>query len=96
MYSLGSLRGHVKKLKKSKTTLEVGGWVKCPIGNLKSGKHIFIHYFIRFLGEHSNVGNVINAPLCLDWPTIMSILCRLTILLSCIKTIKLQTACIDF
>ena len=31
----------------------------------KIGKHIFIHYFITFLGEHSNVNNVINALLCL-------------------------------
>ena len=29
----------------------------------KIGKHIFIHYFITFLGEHSNVNNVINALL---------------------------------
>ena len=41
------------------------GWVKCPVGNKKNGKHIFIHYFITFLGEHSNVNNVINGPLCL-------------------------------
>ena len=27
----------------------------------KIGKQIFIHYFITFLGEHSNVNNVINA-----------------------------------
>ena len=27
----------------------------------KIGKHIFIHYFITFLGEHSNVNNVVNA-----------------------------------
>ena len=25
----------------------------------------FIHSFITFLGEHSNVNNFINAPLCL-------------------------------
>ena len=31
----------------------------------KIGKHILIHYFILFLGEHSNVNNVINALLCL-------------------------------
>ena len=31
----------------------------------KIGKHIFIYYFITFLGEHSNVNNVINALLCL-------------------------------
>ena len=61
------LRGDVnkKKIKKSKKTLEVGGWVggwvKCPIGRKKIGKHIFEHHFITFLGEHSNVNNVINA-----------------------------------
>ena len=43
----------------------MGGWVKCPIENLKKLKHICVHYFIRFLGEHSNVNNVINALLCL-------------------------------
>ena len=37
-------------------------WVKCPIGK-QFGKHIFIHYFITFLGEHSSVNNVINALL---------------------------------
>ena len=31
----------------------------------KKLKHICIHYFIMFLGEHSNVNNVINALLCL-------------------------------
>ena len=33
----------------------------------KIGKHIFIHYFITFLGlgKHSNVNNVINVLLCL-------------------------------
>ena len=31
----------------------------------KIGKYICIHYFITFLGEHSNVNNVINALLCL-------------------------------
>ena len=31
----------------------------------KIGKHVFIHYFITFLGEHSNVNNVINELLCL-------------------------------
>ena len=58
--------GHVnkRKFKKSQKTLEVG--VKCPIGNLKKiGKHIFIHYFNTFLGEHSSVNNIINALLCL-------------------------------
>ena len=44
----------------------MGGWVKCPIGNLKKiGKHIFIHYFITFLDRHSNVNNGINELLCL-------------------------------
>ena len=39
-----SLRGHVNKNKfqKSKKTLEVGGWVKCPIGNLKKLENIFL------------------------------------------------------
>ena len=32
--------------------------------NKKIGKHIFKHYLITFLGEHSNVNNVINALLC--------------------------------
>ena len=31
----------------------------------KIGKPIFIYYFITFLGENSNVNNVINALLCL-------------------------------
>ena len=31
----------------------------------KIGKHIFIHYFITFMGEHSNVNNVIKGLLCL-------------------------------
>ena len=31
----------------------------------KNGKHIFIHYLITFLGEHSNVNNDINALLCI-------------------------------
>ena len=31
----------------------------------KKLKIYFIHYFITFLGEHSNVNNVINALLCL-------------------------------
>ena len=67
-FFLIEIRGHVnkKKFQKSKKTLEVGGWVMCPIGNTKKiGKHIFIHYFITFLGEHSNVNNVIYALLCL-------------------------------
>ena len=32
---------------------------------LKKLENIFIHYFITFLGEHSNVNNGINALLCL-------------------------------
>ena len=31
----------------------------------KIGKHIFIHYFITFWGEHSKVNNFINALLCI-------------------------------
>ena len=31
----------------------------------KIGKHIFLHYCITFLGEHSNGNNFINALLCL-------------------------------
>ena len=58
------LRGHVNK-KNKKKTLEVRGWVKCPISNKKIGKHIFINYFITFFGEHSNVNNVMNVLLCL-------------------------------
>ena len=59
-------RGHVnkKKFQKSKKTLEVGGQVS-NWKYKKIGKYIFIHYFITFLGEHSNVDNVINALLCL-------------------------------
>ena len=60
------LRGHVnnKKFQKSKKTLEVGGQVS-NWKLKKIGKYIFIHYFITFLGEHSNVNNVINALLCI-------------------------------
>ena len=32
--------------------------------NSKNPKHICIHYFTTFLGENSNVNNVINALLC--------------------------------
>ena len=57
------LRGHVKK-KKKKIQKDFGsGWVG-QVSNWKFkkiGKHIFIHYFITFLGEHSNVNNIINA-----------------------------------
>ena len=31
----------------------------------KMGKYIFIHYFITFLGDDSNVNNIIDALLCL-------------------------------
>ena len=37
----------------------------------KIGKFIFIHYFITFLGEHSNVNNVINALLCIFFLLLM-------------------------
>ena len=40
-------------LKKSKKTLEVGGWGNCPI---------FVNIIFFVFGEHSNVNNVINAP----------------------------------
>ena len=61
-----SLRGHVNKKNNSKKTLEVGGWVKCPIGNLKKLENIFLYIIlIRFWGENLNVNNVINALLCL-------------------------------
>ena len=39
--------------------------LKSLIGKKKIGKHISIHYFITFLGKHSNVNNVINALLLL-------------------------------
>ena len=59
------LGGHVNK-KNSKKTLEVGGWVKCPIGNIKKLENIFLYIILlRFWGEHSNVNNVINVLLCL-------------------------------
>ena len=62
------LRGHVnkKKFQKSKKTLEGGGWVKCPIGYKKKLENIFVCIISFGFGEHSNVYNVINAPLCLD------------------------------
>ena len=42
------LRGHVnkKKFQKSKKTLEVGGWVKCPIGNNKKLENIFLYIIL--------------------------------------------------
>ena len=42
------LRGHVnkKKFQKSKKTLEVGGWVKCPIGNKKKLENIFLYIIL--------------------------------------------------
>ena len=62
------LRGHVnkKKFKKSKKTLEGGGWVKCPIGYKKKLENIFLCIISFGFGENSKVYNVINAPLCLD------------------------------
>ena len=57
-----TLRGRVnKKIKKDFGS----GWVG-QVSNWKfkkMGKHILIHYFIMFLGEHANVNNVINALL---------------------------------
>ena len=43
-----SLRGHVnkKKFQKSKKTLEVGGWVKCLIGNKKKLENIFLYIIL--------------------------------------------------
>ena len=57
------LRGHVnnKKFQKDFGSGRVGQVSKLK---KKIGKHIFIHYFITFLGEHSNVNNVINGLLC--------------------------------
>ena len=42
------LRGHVnkKKFQKSKKTLEVGGWVKWPIGNKKKLENIHVNIII--------------------------------------------------
>ena len=42
------LRGHVnkKKFQKSKKTLEVGEWVKCPIGNNKKLENIFVYIIL--------------------------------------------------
>ena len=55
-------RGHVNFKKKLKSK----NFVECVQLEIKKiGKHIFIHYFITFLGEHLNVNNVINALLCL-------------------------------
>ena len=52
------LRGHVnkKKIKKSKKTLEVGGWVK---------KTYFYTFFYYVFGQAFEANNVINALLCL-------------------------------
>ena len=58
----------LKKLKKSKKTLEVRGVGQVSNWKFKKiGKYIFIHYFITFLCEHSNIntGNVINVLLCI-------------------------------
>ena len=60
-------RGHVNKFFLQKSKDFGSGWVG-QVSNWKKkkiGKHIFIYYFITFLGEHSNVNNVINALLCL-------------------------------
>ena len=67
-HTIHSLRGHVNKNKfqKSKKTLEGGGWVKCPIGYKKKLENIFLCIISFGFGEHSNVYNVINAPLCHD------------------------------
>ena len=40
-----SIRGHVNKTN-SKKTLEVGGWVKRPIGNLKKLENIFVYIIL--------------------------------------------------
>ena len=42
------IRGHVnnKKFQKSKKTLEVGGWVKWPIGNIKKLENIFLYIIL--------------------------------------------------
>ena len=56
------IRGQVNKNKK------LWKWVCGSSDKLeikKIGKHIFIYYFITFLGEHSNVNNVINELLCI-------------------------------
>ena len=61
-------RGHVNKINKIKIQKDFGsGWVG-QVSNWKFkkiGKHIFIYYFITFLGQHSNVNNIMNALLCL-------------------------------
>ena len=62
-------KGPCKKIQKNpKIQKDFGsGWVG-QVSNWKFkkiGKYIFIHYFITFLGDHSNVNNVINALLCL-------------------------------
>ena len=63
------LRGHVnkKKFKKSKKTLEGGGWVKCPIGYKKNWKKYFYALFPLVLASIRT--SIINAPpwpLCID------------------------------
>ena len=55
------LRGHVNN--KTFQKYFGSGW-EVQVTNWKYkkiGKHIFIHYFVTFLGEHSNVNNMINA-----------------------------------
>ena len=68
MFSIIQAKGPCKK-KIQKIQKDFGsGWVVGQVSNWefkKIGKHIFIHYFITFLGEHSNVNNVLNALLCL-------------------------------
>ena len=58
------VRGHVKKIKKRLWKWVGGSSVQLEIK--KNGKYIFKQYFITFLGEYSNVNNVINALLCLS------------------------------
>ena len=45
------LRGHVNKNKIKKKTLEVGGWVKCPIGNKKNWKTYLYTLFYYVFGR---------------------------------------------
>ena len=52
--------------KKSKKTLEVGGWVKCSIGNLKKLENIFLNILLlRFWASIRTSITTINALLCL-------------------------------
>ena len=47
------LRGDAtkKKIEKSKKTLEVGGWVMCPIGNKNKLENIFYTLFYYVFGR---------------------------------------------